>query len=142
MSEPLLDLSTLAPDRPIIRIDGTDYQMHVMTDFGAVDLYHVRALGNAALAIQRVKEKDYTEQHAKDFSENLSQQVQMVLIDLPDEVLEQLTDRMKGNILEVFSKTAAATEEEVAGEASRQTGEKLSPDSNDSMEATPEDGST
>ena len=143
MPEPLLDLSTLAPTRPTIRIDGTEYQMHVMDDFGAVELYHLNVLGEEAVKIQRVRQKGRTEQQAIDFSENLSKQVNMMIIDLPDEVLAKLTDPMKGQILKVFSDTAGQnTEKEVDKEAeARPTGEKSSPDSSDSTGETPEDGS-
>ena len=142
MPEPLLDLSTLAPTRPTIRIDNVNYQMHVMADFGAVDLFHVRRLGRSALKIQQMGDDEYTLADAEEFSTNLSMQVGMVIIDLPDDVLAKLTDPMKGSILEVFSGTAAAAEKAEAGEASRQTGEKSPPDFNDSTAETPSDGST
>ncbi len=146
MAEPLLDLSTLAPTRPSIRIDGIDYEMAVMGDFGAVELFRIRTLGNEALAVQKVKDKDYTEQHAIDFSTNLSSQVQMLLTGLPDEVLAKLTDQMKGRILEVFFETTGQDTAEIVGakraRTRRQTGEKSSPDSLDSTAATQKDGST
>ena len=131
------DLSTLAPTRPTIRIDGTTYQLRVLKEFGAVDLYHVRRLGNEAQAIQRVKPKDYTEQNAMDLSAILSEQINLIIIDLPPEVLAKLPDPMMADILEVFNNETLPLAPPVVEKDSPPTGEKSAPDSSDSTVETP-----
>jgi len=142
--EPLLDLSTLAPTRPAIRIDGVEYELSVIADFGAVGLYRLESLALAAEKINTTKRKDYTEQTAIDLSVNLSSQVKLIVLELPDDVLDKLSDSQKGAILTVFSQAVSPDEEPPppVRRRNQQTGEKSSPASSDFTAAAPAVGST
>ena len=145
--EPLLDLSTLAPVRPVILIDGEQYEIAVIEDFGAVELFRVQQLGQQATALGRTRTKDYTEQTAIDISENLSSQIRLIVLDMPDEVLIKLTDQQKAQILSVFSGAAESNSNPTPTKPpvrrrNPRTGATSSPASSDSMGVTPEIGST
>lgn len=52
MSKPLLTLETLAPERPFITIDGANYELAVLGDFGLVEQARLARLMTAATAIE------------------------------------------------------------------------------------------
>ena len=92
MAEKVLSLSTTEFDRPVILIDGAEFQM--------------RAPEELTVAMQRALEKaaETREQSSlEEDDESLSKQVRGVMVSIPDEVLAKLSLMQKVQILRVFT---------------------------------------
>lgn len=145
MAEPILTLSTLAPERPVIDIDGTFYSTQTREDMGLEDLVTLDAIMqryydlmfrvNAGAKLQR--------SDAADLSTALKEVVNLVVL-APPEILDKLHDSHRLATCLAFSaalqnKTPpTATQENRA--ARRRTGANSSRRSNGSTAATPATG--
>ena len=52
MTKPLLDFTTLAPDRPTVRIDGIEYELALLDDFGIREQARLAGLLRQAAALE------------------------------------------------------------------------------------------
>lgn len=53
MTKPLLDFTTLEPERPVIRIDGKPYTLALLSDFGLTEQSKLARLMTEATAIEQ-----------------------------------------------------------------------------------------
>ena len=99
--ETLLELSTDAPERAVIKIDGKPYELRACDDLGLKEDAAFRSLNKAFLDAQ-------PGQDWQRLAVLLGSMVQSIVIGLPNEVLEKLSDAKKLKIIEVFTKEVAA----------------------------------
>lgn len=100
-NKPVLDLGSLNPTRPYIRIDGVGYRMKVPMDIDLVTLSKLTGI-DQRLEPKARKEKP-TEKDAREFSEAIDEGVRLIMFDtIPDEVLDKLNEVSKLAILDAF----------------------------------------
>lgn len=96
----LLELTTDAPERSVITIDGKPYELRARDDLGLKE--------DAAF---RYLTKEFADaQPGQDWQKLatlLGTMVQSVVIGMPNEILEKLSDAKKLKIIEVFTKEVA-----------------------------------
>lgn len=133
-ANPLLTLSTLEPERPVVVIDGVTYRMSLPDDFSVVD--HARLL-RIQRRVQRLTEDELSEEEAMEAARALRELARMILPDCPDEVLSKLRDGQLVRLVEVFTQAAGATLPQLAeARGRRRTGGKSSLGSNASTGET------
>lgn len=132
--KPLLELSTLAPERPYITIDGQRYEMVIPDDFGLIEQARLQRLGRQ-VDDMRLNERDVTEEEATRLGGMLREMVATVMPSLPEDVAGRLTDTMCLSIVTVFTEAAGLTPPKKNRRARRRTGASLSPASSASTAA-------
>ena len=145
MPEPMVTLSTLAPDRQIVRIDAIDYELKLADD---LSLLQRRELNRAWTRILQIEEKENITKTEDQEYENLSRKLTgLLLIDYPREkliatprsVCEAVVMAFFGNPSDPRVRMMMAM---MMQNAIPQTGETFLADSNVSTEETQNDGST
>lgn len=105
-SKPVLDLGSLNPERPFIRIDGSPYRMKVPMDIDLVTLSRLTGI-DQRLAPKARKAKP-TEKDARELSEAIDEGVGLIMYDkIPGEVLGKLNEIAKLAILDAFPLASA-----------------------------------
>lgn len=110
--KPLLELSTLAPERPHIVIDGERYEMALPQEYGLLEQARMQRFQREALAAQEAIRRspgDVGEEMAARMSDMLRGMVAIVLPALPEEVAAKLTDAHRLRIIEVFTRAVSPT---------------------------------
>jgi len=133
----ILDLSTLAPERKKIRVDGQLYELAVMDDFGLRDQQWISSRARdmwKGLDADKIEELD---EEAVEFT--LDQIVDKIVAQLPRESIVKLSISQKTQILSVFIKHAGVSPL-VMEAAETAIGESSSQDSKPSTTATPSAG--
>ena len=105
--QPVLELSTLAPTRPIITIDGQRFEVAVTGDFGILDSHKLDALQPIVTAYQQ---ENATADDIAAFADALHTFTQLVLLNAPQEVVEKLTEAQMLQVIGVFTDASASTE--------------------------------
>lgn len=127
----LLNLDTLVI-RPIITIDGADYEMLNPGEISLLDLHRFGALGSEFDALSAaVQGEQMTEEQAAAVSAALDKMVRMILR-APEDLLSRLTDVHRYRIVEAFNmltrsrlpETRVSTPDPGAAGAIPPTGEK------------------
>lgn len=143
MAEPLVTLSTLAPERQTVRIDDVDYDLKLADDLSLVER---RELNRTWTRVLQIEEKqDVTKTEDKEY-ENLSRKLMgMLLIDYPKEKLLKTPRSVSEAVVMAFFGSpsdprvrmmmAMLTQNQPIGDTS-------SPNSNGSTEEIQNDGST
>lgn len=139
--EPLLNLSTLVEDRPVIRINGETYHLKSSEELSLLDSQRFTAWGRELEALGK------SEGQTDALTELVGLVAWNAVADVPRTVFDALSSSQQMAIVEVFTglllgrrlRLAAALAEQVV---SRPTGENSSPVSNTSSAATSTDGST
>lgn len=103
----VLDLDALVPDRPTVRINGTDYELHVPGDFGARESVRFQRLQATLTRLGALPEP--TDADAEAISEALTEAMRLLFVNCPEEVLVTLTDGQKLAVLQVFPKAVQGT---------------------------------
>lgn len=138
--KPLLELSTLAPERPHILIDGKRYEMAVPEDFGLIEQARFARLSRQVNEMGLSQSLDsLDEEQAERVSGLLREMVASVLPGIPGEMLDKLTDQHALRIVEVFTK-AVGPRTPSNRKARRRTGARSSPASSASTEDAPSTG--
>lgn len=138
--EPLLNLSTLVEDRPVIRINGDIYHLKSSEELSLLDSQRFTAWG------QELEELGKAAGQTDALTELVGVVAWAALADVPRDVFDGLSSTQQMAIVEVFTglllgrrlRLAAALVEQVV---SRPTGENSSPGSNTSSAAMSTDGS-
>ncbi len=99
-AQPLISLSTLAPERPTIAIDGTPYELALPEDFGLKEQAQLRKLHRQIAPIQ--SKDDPTDDEIAIMAQALDRLVGLVLPGLPEAVRGKLRDAQKLAILQAF----------------------------------------
>ena len=104
---PILELSTLAPDRPLITIDGARFEIAVPTDFGLLDEHKLKRLNVHMSAYYEADEP--TEEVVADMIVALDQFCRIVILESTPEVVDSLTEGQQLQVVEVFTNAAGWT---------------------------------
>lgn len=108
-ADPVLDLGSLDPERPKLRIDGTDYRYRVDMD---LDLVHLAKIERIRERIAELADTAGTDPGATASTEQaalvsglLREGVELVLYDeLPDEVAGKLNDVQRLAVIDAFTR--------------------------------------
>lgn len=107
MSQRVLDLQTLDPERPVIAIDGQTYELQLPDDFGLVELARIQRL-QATVAEIMSRTDDLTEDDAAGLEQALDAFTALVLPGVPLDVRARLRDSQRLAIIGAFREAAAA----------------------------------
>ena len=123
-AEPALDLGSLDPERPRLRIDGIDYRYRVDMDLDLVQLARierVRArISTLAEAATGDPSAEANLEQAEAVSQLLREGVELVLYDaLPDEVAAKLNDVQRLAIVDAFTRATLRAASRSASKARR-----------------------
>ncbi|MEE8466653.1 MAG: hypothetical protein V3S68_09265 [Dehalococcoidia bacterium] len=102
---PVLSLSTLAPDRPVIEIDDKQYEVAIEGDLGLVESLKLEALQPQILAF--TKKGPRSLKTLEDMVEASKVFVELIVLDCDKSVTDKLTDIQRGAIVKVFTDAAA-----------------------------------
>lgn len=122
MGKQVLDLST-AFDRPMVRIDGVDYELLQRGDLGLVDQMRLWALQSRVAQVQAKSLEQFVESDAAVVGEALDGALAILMPDLPEAVRRRLREGQKLAILDSFTETAEPERETLPETASPQTTE-------------------
>lgn len=101
----LLELSTTDFDRPIVRIDGDDFEMRVPDELTFHQFGQQVALGKRMEEISgRVDDAELLEE----MHHLMEESVRLLLIDVPDDVIEKLNPGLVMKIVDFFNQLATA----------------------------------
>ena len=103
--EPVLELSTLAPDRPRIKIDDELYEIAVPADFGLLETFRLDELRKPMQAY-RSNGKPRSETNVIEMVAALKEFTGMVLRGADASVLDKLTEGHQVQIIQVFMNAA------------------------------------
>ena len=106
---PILELSTLAPERPKIRIDGHEWEIAVQADFGLIAGNHLKRLHKPMLEYQATVDDDPTDEVVDAMIAALSAFTLMVVRGATPELINSLTENQQLQIVEVFTNAAGGT---------------------------------
>ena len=143
MPEPLISLSTIIPDREVIRIDDEDYELAASDDLSLIER---RSLNTAWRRMMEIENKeDITKTEDVEYSNLTRKLVGMLLPTLPKEVLRVLPrSSQEAVVVTFFGKPTDPRMRAMLAmmnQAGITTGDTQSQDSNDSTAETPSDGS-
>lgn len=94
--KPLLEISTLAPERPVVTIDDIEHQFRLMQDMGAIEHQQFTRDTNRYDQLWQKPHLKKTEQDA--MARLLERLFSQTLLD-PDAVREQCGDRLTGAMM-------------------------------------------
>ena len=106
-SAPILELSTLAPERPRIRIDGVDWEIAVQADFGLLDTEKLKRLHKPFS--EYYEADDATDEVVGAMVAALGTFVLLVVRGATPELIQKLTDPQQLEIVGVFTNAAGWT---------------------------------
>jgi len=127
MDNILLDLSSKR-DRPKIKIDGKLYEIIVSQDLSFAEVAKMQKISERAQAL--AKKENLTDEEKLELIESIDSSVKQIVRGIKKRTIKKLSPAQKVQIIQVFSKA-------VAGVGKSQRHGEQSPDSSDSMEATP-----
>ncbi len=105
--QPVLSLSTLAPDRPIIEIDGKKYEVAVTGDLDLVESSKLKALEPSLTAFYSVKGDNHSQKSLEEMSVTFTPFVELIVRDCAKSVTDKLKDSQRMAIINVFTNAAA-----------------------------------
>ncbi len=105
--KPILELSTLVPDRPIIKIDGQSYEMAVYEDLSFKDEALLKKAGR--MLVEASKAEDPTNEQFDELAQLVNRSLRVVVPGIPDDVFHKLPDGHKVQILMAFTRAARRT---------------------------------
>ena len=143
--EPILNLSTLAPDRPKVIIDGYTYEIAVVADLGILSHHRIKQLHPSLEAYSQANAsgEDPPEELVIAAVSAMEEFTKIVLLGATHELIHKLSDEQRVQIIGVFTAAAgwSPTEEtRPKRKARRRTTGRSSPGSNGTMEETPSVG--
>lgn len=145
MAKPLLSISTLAPERARVNIDGIEYELKHRSELGLRKLVQLEAL-----MAQYGKLIDFTAQGGEATDEEFGaletamDKLLRIFLDAPDEVQNRLSSQNRYAIMVAFAEASKANAQPPApmNRANRRTSAKSSPRSSASTAASRKPGST
>jgi hypothetical protein len=97
----ILELSTQEPERPVIRIDNTDYHLSAQEDLSLKQSSYMSWAGKQIDKI--VNADDWSEEQGDKLEGFLDDACKLALYDVPGDVYEKLTDGHKIKVIQAFS---------------------------------------
>ncbi len=140
MAEPLLDIQTLAA-RPVIKIDGQLYEILSLDELSVVDSVRFQGWGKRLAAL--IAEPSLDDAQAEELVAALYHLTDRIMVGVPREVLDELSDASRIAVAEVFMRRLRRDKparKAKTAKRSRSTGAKRPRDSNASTAAIPPDG--
>lgn len=101
----LLDLSTTDFDRPTVRIDGVDYEMRSSDEMSPRQYVRLIAVGRALTDLDASEEGSL--QKCADL---LEENVRLLMVDVPDDVVEKMTPGLVRKLNDFFVGRAVGSE--------------------------------
>lgn len=138
-ADPILDLSTLIPDRPLIRIDGATYHLRSPDELTLAESLQFARWGRQIADLSKAPDQE------ADLEQLLRSVAAAALADVPDEVKSRLSLPNNLAIVEVFTVLLLGRRAGQAGAIAgtvQSTGHKPSRGSSTPLAATPDGGST
>ena len=139
MADPLLDIKTLT-ERPVIAIDGTRYEIISPDELSIVDSARFEQWG---LRLAEVRADDLKIEGAGEISEILHKLTDWIMVGVPVDVRDKLSDAKRLKVAEVFTtlfRQKATAKGAKSKKATRRTGVKSRRGSSGSTAATPPAG--
>lgn len=143
MAKQLLSLSTIAPERPVIAIDGQQYECAVPDDFGVTEYTRFQRLFSQAQQLQQSPEGETEEQaiaRAVEAEGVCRKAVRLIMPDMPADMLGKLRLSHLLAILSSYTDFIKAARAANPAPLPSQTGASSSPDSSDSTAVGPATG--
>ena len=100
---PVLSLSTLAPDRPVIEIDNEKYEIATEGDLGLVNSGRLDELRPTMVAFSNIKGNKRTPKVLADMSDAFKTFVELIVRDCDKSVTDKLNDSQRMAIIGVFT---------------------------------------
>jgi hypothetical protein len=119
---PLLELSTLAPERPFIVIDENRYELAMAEDLGLVE---VAEMTRAEKEVAELQASDLDDLTAPKRAAELLLQMTRRILRAPDEVIVRLTDFQRLAVCNAFTRSVRGTTP-APNRARRRTGARSS----------------
>lgn len=98
---PLLELSTTAPKRPTVKIDGRIYELRVMDDFGIAKQQELTRMGNEFDSLWNAQARLNNKQ--RDRLQFLLDEMFGQVLDAPSDVCHGLTDSQRQQVVLAFT---------------------------------------
>ena len=95
--------------RPIVIVDGVQYECRQRDDFGLREFVRLQSLKSKVYEKMMIDDEELTEADVGDIERLLGEFVRLVLIDCPDAVHDKLADVQKLKIVELFNSELART---------------------------------
>lgn len=117
MPGPILDLSTLAPERPTVRIktkadpEGKLYEMAVPDDLSLADQQFLYA--RAGRLDTLMSKAEPTTEERQELTMVVDKAASLILRDVPDQVMDELPNLQKQRAILVFLSAFATSVEEI-----------------------------
>lgn len=132
MGKPLLTLETLAPDRPTIAIDGTEYELAMPGEFSLrQEAENARILRKGTALLERAQKEagETLEPKLEADVEELLGEVTAVILHAPPEVLGRLHWRQKLAVIQAFEQAVPSAATTPRNRPSRSTSASSRPGS-------------
>jgi len=140
----LLSLSTLDPERPVIEIDGQNYECAVAEDFGVIQHTRLERLIRKAQQLRDIAQAETdedAEERAQEAEDACRKAVAIIMPTLPAAILAKLRLTHLFGIMKAYTDFIQAVGKLNQPEPlPTLTGDNLSPDSSDSTADTPPTG--
>ena len=139
MAKALLELTTLI-ERPVIAIDGQRYEILSPDELSITDSARFEQWGRQLMKVQT---GDLDGENAGEISGILTKLTDWIMVGVPEDVREKLSDAKRLQVAEVFTtlfRRPATVKAAKQKKASRRTGAKSRRGSNGSTAATPPAG--
>lgn len=146
MPDPILDISTLAPERELVRIrteedpEGELYELATADDLSLRDQQWLHTRGQRIMDLLEKKGR-LTKNESDELELAIDRLLGIAVPSLPDEVKARLSVLQKTKLMEAFTQ-ASPELAKVAAEVRSSTGASSSPAFSDSTEGTQTGGST
>jgi hypothetical protein len=124
--EPVLELSTLAPDRPTISVDDKMYELAVMDDFG-IDEQQALTRDGAEFDALWNSNDELSKADKQRLKMLLDRMFERVVLEMPKTVKAKMKDGLRGQIVMAFTLAplaAAAAREQAREEAENKAKEE------------------
>ena len=108
-SAPILELSTLAPERPKVKIDGHEYEIAVQTDFGLIAGNNLKRLHQPMSDYLTTVDDTPTDDVIAAMVAALSSFTLLVIRGATQELVDSLNENQQLQIVEVFTNAAGWT---------------------------------
>ena len=104
MADAKLDLSTQI-DRPIVRIDGEEYEMFSPHEMTLVQIHNIQSQGRM---LESLMSKDQLSDNERKKLTGIGDTLlSAIMVDIPEEVRSRLTDIMKLRLVTVFTRLSS-----------------------------------
>lgn len=120
---PILELSTDI-QREFLTIDGKKYEIRSKSEMSAVDYHKVVLWGTRNSRLIR-NEDELSEEEISKYEKALDDCIDIILIDLPKDILKTLPEGIKKVIIEAFTKLLMANMSEGEIKAAEKEAEKI-----------------